>query len=64
MKIKIAGYIFAGDHWILLPLWPLYLFLDTEEEIYDRLSYNIHMPEDENHFIDIPPEFRLDLLIS
>ena len=29
--------------------------IEEEEKIYERLSYNIHMPEDEDFFIDIPP---------
>ena len=35
------------------------IILDNEEEMYDRSSYNIHMPENEDFFIDIPPGFRL-----
>ncbi len=34
------------------------LFLDSDEEIYEALSYNIHMPQDENFFLDIPKKFR------
>ena len=30
--------------------------LSSPEDIYARLAYNIHMPEDENFFIDFPPE--------
>ena len=30
--------------------------LDTVEERYHRLSYNIHMPQDESFFIDFPPD--------
>ena len=30
--------------------------LTSLEEIYERLAYNIHMPEDENFYIDFPPE--------
>ena len=30
--------------------------LCSQDEIYARLAYNIHMPEDENFFIDFPPE--------
>ena len=33
-------------------------FVDSEEEAYDRLSYNIHMPQDEDFFLDIPPLYR------
>lgn len=29
-----------------------------DEEIYWRLSYNIHMPENEDYFLDIPPHMR------
>ncbi|XP_023324584.1 histone-lysine N-methyltransferase SETD7 [Eurytemora carolleeae] len=32
--------------------------IDSEEEAYDRLSYNIHMPQDEDFFLDIPPLYR------
>jgi hypothetical protein len=31
---------------------------DDDEEIYNRLSYNIHMPENEDYFLDIPPHMR------
>ena len=29
--------------------------IEDEEKVYERLSYNIHMPEDEDFFIDVPP---------
>jgi len=29
--------------------------IDDEQERYERLAYNIHMPEDENFYIDFPP---------
>jgi len=29
--------------------------IEGEEKVYERLSYNIHMPEDEDFFIDLPP---------
>ena len=29
--------------------------IEDEEKIYERLSYNIHMPEDEDFFLDLPP---------
>ena len=29
--------------------------LSSLEEVYERLAYNIHMPEDENFYIDFPP---------
>ncbi len=32
--------------------------IDDDEEIYNRLSYNIHMPENEDYFLDIPPHMR------
>ena len=35
-----------------------FLTLDSDEEIYEALSYNIHMPQDENFFLDIPKKFR------
>jgi len=42
--------------------YPLTCFLakdcDTDEEIYERLSYNIHMPQDAEFFLDIPVKFR------
>ena len=36
--------------------------LDTAEERYERLAYNIHMPEDEHFFLDFPPN-KADLTI-
>ena len=30
--------------------------IDDEQERYERLAYNIHMPEDENFYIDFPPD--------
>jgi hypothetical protein len=32
--------------------------IDDDEEIYNRLSYNIHMPENEDYFLDVPPHMR------
>jgi hypothetical protein len=32
--------------------------LEDDEEIYNRLAYNIHMPENEDYFLDIPPHMR------
>ena len=29
--------------------------IEEEEKIYERLSYNIHMPEEEDFFLDLPP---------
>ena len=28
---------------------------ETEESLYDRLAYNIHMPPDAEFFLDVPP---------
>ena len=36
--------------------------IEEEEKIYERLSYNIHMPEDEDFFIDLPPS-KADLSV-
>ena len=36
--------------------------ITEEEKVYERLSYNIHMPEDEDFFIDLPPE-KADLKV-
>lgn len=30
--------------------------IEEEAERYERLSYNIHMPEDAEFFIDFPPD--------
>eukprot|EP00092_Neocalanus_flemingeri_P015353 GFUD01016609.1.p1 GENE.GFUD01016609.1~~GFUD01016609.1.p1 ORF type:complete len:373 (+),score=118.99 GFUD01016609.1:107-1225(+) len=29
--------------------------IEKEDDIFERLSYNIHMPEDEDFFLDLPP---------
>ena len=31
------------------------LVKEAEEEVYDRLAYTIHMPQEEDFFLDIPP---------
>jgi len=35
---------------------------ETEESLYDRLAYNIHMPQEEDFFLDFPPS-KADLRV-
>jgi len=35
---------------------------ETEETLYDRLAYNIHMPQEEDFFLDFPPS-QADLTV-